>query len=214
MSEVVSLFKEPLEALMFLKWASPRLMTVDDGDFVLDGKDESLGRFGPLFRDHSQDISEEDIGDFLDFNQNRHWTGLHRQKSNILQDMATLRKAIAKLSKSSRDDVARRFDTAELTVTGFGEGIITPILFVMYPDTFAVWNSKSEYALRRLGLWIVEDRGDTKGWKYYKVNSAIKQAANFLEIDLWTIDHHWHAIKVLDEDGNLLPLIAEFKNSR
>ena len=185
-------------------------------------RDEVLASFGPMFRERAERISEEDVARFLDFEHNCHWTGLHRQKSAILSNMPAVRKAVIRLMRRHGDDgdLEERFNFACETVRGFGEGIITPILFVAYPQHYGVWNSKSEFALKMLGLWIVQDRGESKGRSYCKVNATLLQARNFLNrhlcagehpIDLWSIDYCWHAIKVMHDDGRLQPLIQELR---
>ena len=104
-------------------------------------------------------------------------------------------------------------------VRGFGQGIITPILFVAFPHDYGVWNGKSESGLNKLGLGIVADRGESPGRKYVKINNALLQARNHLNkmlkpgdhpIDLRTIDYFWHAIKVMGDDGRLDGLVADY----
>lgn len=207
------LFQDYGESLEFLKRSGPFLKTVgEDADFVLNAKDAVLAKFGVLFREKSHLLTEEQLGDFLDFHENHHWTGLQRQKKNIYGNLPAVRKAIFVLAnRKEPDDVEQRFDFACSTVKGFGEGIISPILFIMYPELYAVWNSKSEHALRRLGLWILENRGESKGQRYAAVNRVIYYAAKNLNIDLWTIDHHWHALKLLDDEDRLEGLVRDFK---
>jgi hypothetical protein len=213
----------PIEGLQFLEWAQPRLLEADrDAERILHGRDEVLARFGPIFRDDAEEITEEQFGDFLDFEQNKHWTGLHRQKRSILSDISAVRRAVKRLvqRKEFDDDLEERFNFANKAVKGFGEAVITPVLFVAYPDDYAVWNSKSDFALKTLCLEAPVDKGDTKGRVYVKINGTIRQALNFLNrqvsphsepVDLWTIDYYWHAIKVMNDDGRLADLIAEFR---
>jgi len=214
---------KPKIALDFLTWAREELISADsDALTIMRNRDKVLGHFGPLFRERSNKISEEEISAFLDFESNCHWTGLHRQKPAITSDMPALRKAITLLVKRSASDadLEDRFNRANDGIRGFGEGIITPILFVSFPQEYGVWNSKSEFALSLLGMWPPADRGDTKGRTYYKVNNALIACRSSLNaqlptgqapVDLWTIDYYWHALKVMSEDGRLTNLLARFQ---
>jgi len=109
-------------------------------------------------------------------------------------------------------DLVRGFDSALSQVRGFGEGILSAILFVSFPDTYAVWNSKTEQALRLLELFPPTERGATKGQVYALVSNAVWQAARFVDqnatglddrVDLWTIDYVWHVIKTMNDRGEL-----------
>lgn len=216
----VPAFKDAREGLAFLQIARRDLLSADsDAPFVMEGRDRVLETFGPLFRERAKEITEADMAQFLDFEENCHWTGLHRQKPAILSNLPAVRKAVAQLTRRQGhdDDLETRFNFACDTVRGFGEGIVTPILFVAYPQHYGVWNSKSEFALKHLGLWIIQDKKESKGRSYCKVNGTLLQARNYLNrhlepgehpVDLWSIDYCWHAIKVMHDDGRLEDLIA------
>jgi len=215
-------FRDAMTGLRFLEWAQPHLLKAEpDANTVLLGKDAVLSRYGPLFREHSNELTEQQMGEFLDFDNNCHWTGLHRQKSAICRDMPAVRKAISFLMNAKRGDpaLASLFNEADTLVRGFGEGIITPILFVAFPDDFGVWNSKSQFALEILGLWPPMRRGESAGETYYKVNNVLLQTLAFLKkgamadempLDLWTLDYYWHAVKVMSTDGRLEILKTDF----
>lgn len=216
----VAAFKTASEGLAFLQVARRELMSADsDAQFIMRGRDQVLETFGPMFRERAGGLTNQEMAQFLDFEQNCHWTGLHRQKPTILSNMPAVRKAITQLTRRQGydDDLEARFDFACNTVRGFGEGIVTPILFVAYPQHYGVWNSKSEFALRHLGLWIIEDKHESKGRKYCKVNATLLLARNYLNkhldsgehpVDLWSIDYCWHAIKVMHDDGRLEDLVS------
>lgn len=216
-------FQSPQEGLAFLQVARRHLLSADsDAQFIMRGRDQVLETFGPLFRERADRLSEADMARFLDFEQNCHWTGLHRQKPAILSNMPAVRRAVSRLTRlqAHDNDLDERFNFACNSVKGFGEGIVTPILFVAYPQVYGVWNSKSEFALKLLGLWIVQDKGESKGRSYCKVNATLLQARNYLNkllepgehpFDLWTIDYCWHAIKVMHDDGRLPNLLADLR---
>ena len=48
--------------------------------------------------------------------------------------------------------LAERYDEATRTVRGLGQAVATPILHVVYPARYGVWNSKSEAGLGALGI--------------------------------------------------------------
>jgi len=192
---------------------------------MMRGRDQTLSRFGLMFREHLGDLSEVDISSFLDFEKNCHWTGLQRQESAISVNMPAVRSAIKVLRKRKEfgDDGGRRFDDANRLVRGLGEGIMTPILFVAFAEDYGVWNAKSTFGLQTLDLWITTDKGDSRGRMYEKVNATLLSARNSLNkmlppgqhpVDLWTIDYCWHAMKVMSGDGRLEPLIGVFRRTQ
>ena len=217
-------FANQAEALEFLTWSRAELLQADyDADHVMSGRDEVLERFGPVFRNAQSALTPELLTEFLSFAKNHHWTGLHRQVSNLLLDFDATRSAVDLLTKrpDESDDVASRFDRTDKAVKGFGEGIMTPILFVAYPDTYGVWNRTSEDSLKLLSLWPMAERGETKGAVYEKVNARLYYARKYLNqnlpkgvhpVDLWTIDYFWHAIKVMHNDGRLTELVRRFRS--
>lgn len=219
-----SLFDNPGEALEFLTWAKPELLKADaDAEKVLAGRSEIFSHFGPLFVEGGDALTPEEFKDFLAFEKTCSWTGLSRQQRALLGNFESVKKAIRvlMLKPEYNDNIADRMDQAEKSAKGFGTGIITPILFVAYPDYYGVWNSRAEIALSRLGLGIVEDKGDSMGRKYEKVNGAMLHAKHSLNknlksgdlaVDLWTIDYIWHAVKVMSDDGRLDEMVTRFRN--
>lgn len=220
-----SYFRDQGEALDFLKFARPILLT-SGGDFekVLRGRDDVISQFGSLFRDRPHTITTEQMGDFLQFERNCHWTGLHRQAPNILSDIGAVRRAVSVLvGQPDRNlPLKTRFDMANKMVKGFGPGIMSPILFVAYPSDYGVWNSKSEAGLKQLGLWFQPHKA-SPGELYEAVRARLFHVRRVLneqmepgipKLDFWTIDYYWHALWVLDEEGKLESLVREFRAAR
>jgi len=219
---VEAVFNDPIEALAFLKFARRTLLTSgDDFERVLQGRDAVISRFGPMFRDRPETISTEAMGEFLQFENNCHWTGLHRQAPKILSDIGEVRRAVAVLMGRAEPDLPLkdRFDRAIKMVKGFGPGIVSPILFVAFPSEYGVWNAKSEEGLKRLGLWFQPPRA-SQGEIYEAVNTRLFHIRKTLneglepgtpKLDYWTIDYYLHALSVLDAEGSLDPLIREFR---
>lgn len=158
---------------------------------ICDARDDVLGRFGPLFApDHLATLSADAFASFLDFKINRHWSGIHRQKSKMTAgDMHLLRAALAVLLDESRP-LAERYDETMSRMKGMGKATATPILLVAYPDRYGVWNSKSEAGLRRLKIFPTPSYA-SEGAQYAAINDVLLRLAAALEVDLWTLDTLW-----------------------
>jgi len=158
---------------------------------IVKPKSAVLARFQPIFSlDHVCDISAEEFKSFLAFENNQHWTGLHRQSSRLCSDMEQLRAALAILVDETTL-VNSRLDQVTQMVTGMGKNIATAILTVVFPELYGVWNNRSEGGLKRLDLWPEFERGESFGSRYVKVNEILLHLHDILEIDLWGLDALW-----------------------
>ena len=181
-------------AIADLREKLPTALKHPDIGPIVAAREEVLAHYGPVFRaNEPSNVNLEEFRAFLDFRNNRHWGGLHRQVGSILSDPEALREAICTLADESRP-VEQRFDKAVSAVQGMGRAIVTAVLHVAYPDKYAVWNNTAELALKRTGLWPTFERGDSSGAKYLKINDVIKRVAVDLELDLWTLDAVWWAL--------------------
>ena len=154
---------------------------------------EVTDRFGPLFRNPST-LTEADFRSFLAFENNHHWTGLHRQFPNLLeQGIDHLRETVAVLTDESRP-IAERYDIAVERQKGMSKGIATAILMVAAPNRYGVWNATSEAGLIELGEWPELPRGATEGQKYAAVNNTLNSLTATLGVDLWSLDGLLHFI--------------------
>lgn len=144
------------------------------------------------------DLTAEEFGGFLRYENNKHWWGLHHAESRMTNSMMRLTTALAALLEDDRP-IADRVDALEpgrgaLAVPGLDAAVFTPILLVMYPDRYGVWNSISESAMQRLGLWPdVEGLGF--GARYAQINEMLLTVAAEVETDLWTLDALWWGIE-------------------
>lgn len=137
---------------------------------IVEPKDIVLARFQPVFApEHVTDITEDEFRSFLLFENNHHWTGLHRQGSRICTDIIRLREALSILVDEARP-IAGRLDSAIKMVKGMGKNIATAILLITQPDRYGVWNNRSEAVMKQLGLWPQFQRGESLGNQYVKVN--------------------------------------------
>jgi hypothetical protein len=153
-------------------------------------RDSAIARWGSVFSRPDR-ITEDDLAAFLQFEHNRHWWGLQRRTEPLTRWFESVRSMIVELL----DDTRR----IEERIDGFGEprefdhDIWSPILLVTHPDTYGVWNSISESAMRRLGLWPDEADGKSTGVAYRHVNEMLLLVCNEVGTDLWTLDALWWA---------------------
>lgn len=159
----------------------------------LDSEAKVLGRFSPIFRPENLDnLTKEAFLPFLLGRNNLHWDGIHRQENLITSDMDKLRQFLNSLLNENiplRERLNKIFNSkGGYNIKGLGKAVATPILLVVYPDKYGVWNAKSEAALKKLGLFPQFSSGDSFGDKYVKVNAVLLDLAEKYRISLWKLD--------------------------
>src|SRR5919199_3633484 len=101
-------------------------------------------------------ISLQKIHSFLSHENNKHWNYIHRSGKIITKDMEKLRSVLRDFLDEAKP-VNERFDTiiydAKSHIDYLGRAILTPILLVVYPDKYAVYNSVTEYAMKYFGVF-------------------------------------------------------------
>ncbi len=179
-------------------------------DETVSHQDQVLARFQPVFSPSNLGtLSREDMATFLRQENNRHWGGLHRMSSTVTADMERLRTALQVLVDEARP-LAERFDEAIDTVNGLGPAIASAILLIVYPDRYGVWNSVSESALKRLGIWP-HLSGQSRGQYYEGINRLLLQLRDELAVDLWTLDSLlWMILDRLEPRVVVSPEIADW----
>ncbi|NLG83529.1 MAG: DUF1016 domain-containing protein [Firmicutes bacterium] len=189
-------------ALPKLRNVLARVPKETDLQALVNAWDEVLSRYQPVFSpDYLPTLTSEDFSSFLYFENNKHWTGLHRHVRSLTANMNALRQALAVLLDEDRP-LAERFDevVGGSMVKGFGKVLATAILLIAYPDRYGVWNNASEAALKQLGIWPEFDRGMTLGKRYTVINDLLKQLSGELGVDLWTLDALlWGIVKEEEE---------------
>ncbi|OQB95070.1 MAG: hypothetical protein BWX84_00078 [Verrucomicrobia bacterium ADurb.Bin118] len=192
-------YKKGLETLRGLL-AKPPTSTEVFSEMV-NARDSVVAQFQPLFSIESAgNLDAEQFKRFLLYDNNRHWSGLHRQGSRICADMKKLRTALLNLLDES-EPIAARWDTVIGKVPGMGKAIMSAILLIAHPDRYGVWNNTSEAGLRALGLWPEFGHGTSSGEKYAAVNALLNQLAKDLNTDLWTLDSLFWRVKQADGEG-------------
>ena len=169
---------------------------------IVEPRDQVLAQFQPIFSpSHVPELSTDEFKSFLLFENNHHWTGLHRQGTRMCLDMTKLRSALSTLLQEDLA-LAQRLDDAIKDVYGMGKNIASAILLVAHPDKYGVWNNRSEAQMRQLGIWPTFERGDSFGNRYVKVNKVLVDLSKALEMDLWSLDAFWW---YLDQIGPAVP---------
>ena len=158
---------------------------------IIEPRDAVFGRFQPVFSgENAATITADEFRSFLLLENNRHWTGLHRQGPRMTQNMKKLRAALVTLADESQA-IDKRLDAAVSSINGMGKNVATGILTIIEPDKYGVWNNRSEAGLKKLGIWPTFKRGDSFGSRYVQVNGILNEIASQIRADLWTLDALW-----------------------
>jgi hypothetical protein len=156
-------------------------------------EEKVVGKYGKLFHlENIEKLTKEEFKSFLLYKNNLHWEGIHRQGNIVTSDMKSL-KAFLKYVLDESKPIEERLNTDFVEkggywVKGIGRAVITPILLVVYPEKYGVWNSKSEEGLEKLKLYPKFNRRDKFGDRYRKVNDALYDLSEKYSISLWQLD--------------------------
>ena len=151
-----------------------------------------ISKYGEMFHPANLDnLTKEGFKSFLSYKNNKHWTGINRQSNLITADMDKLKKGLKTLLDESRN-IKERLGflfprNSPNYIRGLGRAVTTPILLMVYPEKYGVYNSKSEEGLRKLGL-LPDFRGKSFAEKYIRVNRILNELASEYEITLWQLD--------------------------
>ena len=154
---------------------------------------EMLKRYGQLFSPANiPNLGAEEFRSFLSFKNNRHWTGIHRQSGLLTRGMSRLRGALTILvdeEQALRERLEKLFPKGQSGfVKGLGRAVATPILTVVYPNKYGVFNSKSEYGLKYFGLFPNLEAGASFAERYLAVNQVLTQLAQEHDLSLLELD--------------------------
>lgn len=154
---------------------------------------EVIAKYGELFHPKSIDnLTAEDFRSFLLFKHNRHWSGINRTGALMTSDMPKLRQAL-KILLDEGQPLKKRLDVLfppnkPNYIKGMGKAIATPILLVVYPETYGVWNEPSQQGLKQLNLLPQFGRGASFADKYLKINTVLNELASQYGLSLWQVD--------------------------
>jgi hypothetical protein len=154
---------------------------------------EMLKRYEQLFCPANlPNLSAEEFRSFLSFKNNRHWMGIHRQSGLLTRDMNRLREALTILvdeEQALRERLEMLFPKGQSGfVKGLGRAVATPILTVVYPNKYGVFNSKSEYCLKYFGLFPNLEGGASFAERYLAVNQVLNRVAHEHDLSLLELD--------------------------
>lgn len=156
-------------------------------------KEEVLERYGPIFSpDNLDELTKEEFKSFLLYDNNKHWKGIHRHGNRVTEDMESLRNALKLVLDEDEDIVTRLNAVVEKGgshyIKGLGRAVITPILLVVYPTKYGVYNTRSEESLKNLGQLPDFKRGASFGERYQQVNQVLNELSAKYDVSLWTLD--------------------------
>ncbi len=156
-------------------------------------EDIVIRKYGEMFHPKNlEKLTKEDFKSFLLIRNNRHWDGIHRQGNLITSDMEKLKKALSILLDESMD-IRERLDILfphkkENYIKGMWKAIATPILLVVYPQTYGVWNNISEAGLKALDQFPTFTGKHSFADRYTKINAVLQSLASEHSITLWQLD--------------------------
>jgi hypothetical protein len=152
-----------------------------------------IEEYGALFNPSALDtLTKEEFKSFLLFRNNHHWDGIHRQQNAITSDMGRLKTALKILLDESipiKDRLEFLFPIdRENYIKGLDKATATPILLVVYPTIYGVWNARSEEGLRNLGLINKFKSNQTFADRYLEINRQLHYLAQKYKVSLWQLD--------------------------
>lgn len=155
--------------------------------------EEMLARYGQLFDPANiPNLTEEEFKSFLSIKNNKHWEGIHRQSGLLTRDMDRLREALSilvdeeRLMRERLDELFPKGQPGFLR--GLGRAVATPILTVVYPEKYGVFNSRSERGLDHFGLFPDFERGASFADRYIAVNQVLNRLAHEHNLSLLELD--------------------------
>ncbi len=164
-----------------------------------------ITRFQPIFTPENLDnLTAEDFKSFLRSKNNKHWWGIQRQSGRLTTDMGHLRSALRILLDETKP-IEERLDTLFPAnrpnyIKFLGRAVATPILLVVYPNKYSVYNRKVELSLKACDLHPAE-RGMSLAQRYVKVNQVLTDLAQRHHISRFLLDWVFHRITVQVEHG-------------
>ena len=160
---------------------------------------EVIEKYGYMFHpDNLDSLTKDDFKSFLLIKNNKHWEGIHRQGNMITQDMDKLRSALAILlneSLSLKERLLYLFPRNKPNfIKGLGRAIVTPLLMVVYPTKYGVYNKRSAEGLKEVRLEPKFTRGAGFSEKYIKTNEVLTGLAAENDMSLFELDDVWWKI--------------------
>lgn len=167
---------------------------------------EVIPKYQKIFNPNRVDyLTKEEFIEFLRPENNKHWSNLQRQQNRITKDMKKLREALKILLDENKPIKERleklRPEDGEPFIKGLDKGILTPILFIVYPNKYGVYNNTTLNGLKSLGL-LSKDFHKKKSLaeQYIEVNAIIGYIAKEHNLTRWQVDSFWWQVNRDDEE--------------
>lgn len=149
-------------------------------------------KYGPMFTPEGiANLDPAMFRGFFRFEENRHWTGIHRWSGRHTADLPLLKRALLQLVDEGRP-IAERIDGVRGMIDGFGRAVVSAILQVAHPQKYGVFNNLSEEGLRELGLFPGDESPEfaalSLGRQYVEVNRVLGELARKYSVSLWALD--------------------------
>lgn len=161
----------------------------------IDDEKSVIEKYRSMFAlDNVGNLATEDFKSFLLIKNNKHWEGIHRQGNMITSDMKKLKSTLrllldeSKLIKERLNEIMPK--NKPPLIKGLGRAVITPILMMVYPDKYCVYNSKTEAGMERFGI-SPGFKNESFAEKYVKINEIVNNLAKQNGLSLWQIDEVW-----------------------
>lgn len=153
---------------------------------------EVISKYGQTFNPTNIGrLIADDFKSFLNFRNNKHWTGLERAGPEITQNMDKFKKTLHLLLDETipiNERIRRIRDKKSPEYhKGLGTAYYTPILLVVYPTKYPVINKIVKEALDKTGIY--PDYDSKPEWiAYPEVYPKIKNMAIKNNLSLWQMD--------------------------
>jgi endonuclease NucS-like protein len=149
-------------------------------------------KYGPMFTSAGiAALDPERFRAFLTYEENQHWSGIHRWSGKLTSNLPLLKTALSTLQDETKS-ISWRIDEARKTIDGLGKAVVSAILQVTYPEKYGVYNSASDEALEVIGL---HPRRTVQGFdslstgkRYEAVNQVLRDLSTKYDISLWALD--------------------------
>lgn len=162
-------------------------------------ENEVIEKYGSMFNPIKLDsLTKEDFKSFLLMKNNKHWEGIHRQGNMITQDMDKLKKAL-KILLNEEMPIEERLNVLipknkPNFIKGLHRSVVTPIMMVVYPDKYGVYNRRSDEGLTKVGLMPKHGKGEAFSKKYIEINKVLNSLASENDMSLFELDGVWWRI--------------------